>query len=89
MSETILRSCALSELLPDQCSPVLHSHHVTPISAGGEIDGHQVWVCSKHHPSLEALARRVLNWRSCTHEHRYPGAREACEARLNREALDR
>lgn len=77
------RTCALADLLPDECSSVLHSHHVTPVSAGGAIDGPQVWVCSRHHPMLESLARRVLRYRRCGHMHRSREAREACERRLN------
>ena len=54
-----------------------------PISAGGDPDGPTVWVCERHHPMLESLARRILKWKRCTHAHRYPGAREACEQKLN------
>ena len=79
MTEILSRSCVLADLIPDECSSVLHSHHVMPVSAGGDPDGAQVWVCSRHHPSLEALTRRVLRWRRCTHDHRYSWAREACE----------
>lgn len=80
------RTCALADLLPDDCRGSLHSHHVMPRSAGGADEGPQVWVCAHHHPMLEHLARRVLRWKTCPHRpgtHRYPGAREACERRLN------
>jgi hypothetical protein len=83
MSETLSRTCALSELLPGECTEVLHSHHVMPISYGGDPDGPQVWVCSRHHPRLEAMARRELSWRTCKHRHRYAWAKAECEARLN------
>jgi hypothetical protein len=79
------RVCALAELLPDLCSSVLHEHHITPISAGGDPDGPTAWVCERHHPMLESLARRVLKApRRCTHVHPYPGGKEACERRLAR-----
>jgi hypothetical protein len=92
MTEILSRSCVLADLIPDECSSVLHSHHVLPVSHGGDPDGAQVWVCSRHHPSLEALTRRVLRWRTCPHRpgvHRYPGAKEECERQLNRRGLTR
>lgn len=78
-------TCALADLLPDDCSSdgVLHRHHVRPISAGGDPLGQTVLVCTRHHPMLEAMARKCLRWKRCNHVHRYPGAREACERRLN------
>ena len=79
--------CALAELVPDECSGTLHWHHVMPVSAGGDPDGHTVQVCAHHHPMLEHLARRILRWKRCPHgpgAHPYPGSREACERRLNR-----
>jgi hypothetical protein len=57
-----------------------------PVSAGGDPNGKQVYVCAHHHPMLESLARRVLHWKTCPHRpgtHRYPGAKALCEARLN------
>lgn len=80
-------SCCLSRLLPDSCEGALHRHHVVPISLGGDPLGETVLVCARHHPALEALARRVIRWRSCKHEHRTREARESCERRLNRDAL--
>ena len=75
--------CVFAELVPGECSGTLHWHHVHPISAGGDPDGKTVPICSRHHPQLEAVARRILRWRSCPHVHRSPEAREACERRLN------
>ena len=86
LTATSRRTCALAELLPDECGDTLHRHHVMPISAGGDPDGPTVWVCDRHHPRLEMLARRVLGWKRCPHKpgtHRYPGAKEQCERRLN------
>jgi hypothetical protein len=83
LTATSRRTCALAELLPDECGDTLHRHHVMPISAGGDPDGPTVWVCERHHPRLEHLARRVLRWKRCTHYHPYPGGRDACERRLN------
>ena len=77
------RICALSELVPGECSGRLHEHHVMPISAGGDPNGKTVLLCQRHHPMVEALARRILRWRRCPHVHRSPEAREACERRLN------
>ena len=83
LTATSRRTCALAELLPDECGDTLHRHHVMPISAGGDPDGPTVWLCERHHPMLESLARRVLRWKRCTHFHPYPAGREACERRLN------
>lgn len=76
--------CCLAELLPGECSSALHWHHVTPISAGGPVDGPLVPVCSRHHPMLESLARRILKApKRCPHRHLTREARESCERRLN------
>jgi hypothetical protein len=59
-----------------------HRHHVDPDDPWSRT----VQVCASHHPKLEAALRSLRReppWRRCTHEHRYPGAREACERRLN------
>lgn len=76
-------TCAVSALVGGSCSGPLHLHHVTPLSAGGDFDGPTVLVCARHHPMVEALARRSHRERRCPHNHPYPGAREACERRLN------
>lgn len=84
--------CTVARLLGGYCTDRLDVHHlVRPEDGGGMFDvDNLVTVCSTHHPKLEALRRfmsRDRGWRSCTHEHRYPGAREECERRLNRELL--
>lgn len=81
--------CAAAELLGGECAGLIHRHHLHPISLGGDPDGETVEVCQRHHPSLEALARKLHGlpeWKHCNHVHPYPGAREACERRLNRAA---
>lgn len=78
--------CEVGTLLGTECEGPLHRHHVHPLSAGGEQFGRTVLVCLRHHPSLEALARRVWGereWKTCPHPHRTREAREACERRLN------
>ena len=88
---TLLREgCALHVLTGDACSGDVGLHHVHPISLGGDVDGETVPVCAKHHPSLEALARRVYGEprrRRCGHRHVTREGREACERRLNRDAV--
>jgi hypothetical protein len=82
--------CAVHELLGDECAGPIHRHHVYPLSHGGEDDGRTVSVCAHHHPSLEALARRVYGEREprrCPHRHVTAEARERCEARLNADVL--
>ncbi|HSE46091.1 MAG TPA: hypothetical protein VLA89_12265 [Gemmatimonadales bacterium] len=84
--------CEAAELLGGECAGPIHRHHVHPISLGGDPEGESVEVCSRHHPMLEALARKIHGlpeWKRCPHgpgAHRYPGAREDCERRLNRAA---
>ena len=76
-------TCAVSALVGGACSGPLHLHHVTPLALGGDFDSDTVLVCARHHPMVEALARRVHRRRRCTHRHFYPGARAECERRLN------
>jgi len=81
--------CAVGELLGTECFGPLHLHHVRPLQAGGDQFGNTVLVCERHHPSLEALARRVWKqqeWKRCPHVHRTREARESCERRLNAQA---
>lgn len=73
-----------------ECSGPVHLHHVHPLSAGGDAFGRTVEVCRRHHPMLEALARRVYGepeWKTCPHQHRTREAREACERRLNADVV--
>jgi hypothetical protein len=77
--------CAVHTLTGDACKGSLAYHHVQPVARGGE-DGPLVLLCARHHPVVEALARRLSGWKRCPHRpgtHRYPGAKEACERSLN------
>lgn len=73
----------------EDCHGLIHRHHVDDLDP----DSRTVPVCQRHHPQLQAALRRLRRpeseWKPCPHPpgtHRYPGAREACERRLNREA---
>jgi len=84
------RQCTVARLIGGTCSPTLDVHHLTPVSQGGEpyTDENLISVCHLHHPRLEALRRHLLaerGYRRCTHRHPYPGGREECERRLNRQ----
>lgn len=85
MTETLPTLCAAADLLPTPCAGPLHRHHVYPISRGGDELGRTVILCARHHPSVEAIARRLLEPRPrrCPHRHRTREAREACERRLS------
>jgi hypothetical protein len=78
--------CAAFELLGGECAGPIERHHVHPISLGGDPEGPTIPLCKRHHPMVEALARRVHGrkaWKSCPHQHRTREAREECERRLN------
>ena len=78
--------CAVHELLGGNCVGPIHQHHVEPMSLGGDELGYTVPVCARHHPMLEALARRVYGtqeYRRCPHRHATAEGRRACERRLN------
>lgn len=78
--------CAVHELLGGECSGPIARHHVWPVELGGDPHGRTVESCARHHPMLEALARRVYGLREprrCPHRHVTREARERCEARLN------
>lgn len=83
--------CTVSRLLGGDCSRHLDAHHLVPVrednSRAYDIDN-VITVCDRHHPQLEALRRSVVRKRvpRCRHRHVYPGAREACERRLARQA---
>lgn len=80
-------SCAVAELLGvEDCLGAIHLHHVHPLALGGDFGARTVPACARHHPMLEALARRAFRWQRCPHPHRTREAREACERRLNRAA---
>jgi 5-methylcytosine-specific restriction endonuclease McrA len=82
------RACS-GRFLGGECSAILDVHHIRPRDEGGTDDPSNLMVlCHVHHPMLEALRkailkRRVPARRTCPHRHPYPGAREACERRLN------
>lgn len=80
-------SCAAAELFGGECHGPIHRHHVHPISLGGDPNGETIEACARHHPMVEALARKMHGapeWKRCRHLHRTREAREACEQRLNR-----
>lgn len=63
------------------CAGLIAHHHVNP----NKRDSRTVQVCARHHPKLEAALRKLAAEpaKRCSHRHHYPGAREACERRLN------
>lgn len=81
--------CIVHILLGDvagPCSGLIHHHHVDP----ADPDSRTVQVCNGHHQrihaALRALSGSQRRWKRCRHRHAYPGARAACEARLNQAA---
>lgn len=78
--------CAAAELLGGECAGPIERHHVHPISLGGAPEGDTIQLCRRHHPMVEALARRIHGleeWKRCPHQHRSLESRELCERRLN------
>src|SRR5262245_51137319 len=78
--------CLVAELLGDAagpCSGLIHRHHLDPLDEHSRT----VPVCNGHHQRLHATLRGLYApekpWKTCTHTHRYPEGREACERRLN------
>ena len=72
--------------LAGDCAGYIHRHHVDP----SDPDSRTLQVCASHHSHLHAVLRALeapeRSWKRCPHPpgtHRYPGAREACERRLN------
>ena len=69
------------------CKGLIHLHHVDP----EDPDSRLLSVCASHHTRMHAALRALLTpsepeWKPCPHPpgtHRYPGAREACERKLN------
>ena len=83
--------CTVGWLLGGRCSRHLHTHHIVPRDLGGtDDDDNLLTACARHHPMVEAIRNEIMRrrgWRRCPHApgtHRYPGAKEACERRLNR-----
>ena len=78
--------CFVDLLLGDAAGPcrgLIHHHHVHPADPASRT----VQVCAAHHPQVHAVLSRLgPRRRRCHHNHRYPGAREACERRLNQAA---
>jgi hypothetical protein len=83
--------CTLTYLFGDaagECGGLIHLHHVDP----SDPDSRLLPVCARHHTRLHAALRALLTpseteWKVCPHRpgtHRYPGAKEECERRLNR-----
>ena len=78
-------TCAVAELFGTECAGPIALHHVRPLRFGG-IEERTVSCCARHHPALEALARRVHGQRElrrCRHRHVTREARIECERRLN------
>lgn len=69
------------------CKGLIHLHHTNP----EDPDSRTIQVCNSHHQRLHAALRALLTpsepeWKLCPHgpgTHRYAGAREECERRLN------
>ena len=69
------------------CKGLIHLHHTDP----EDPNSRTIQVCNSHHQRLHAALRALLTpsepeWKVCPHKpgtHRYPGAKEACERRLN------
>jgi len=85
--------CAVALLLGPTvglCSGLIAHHHVDP----EDPHSRTVQVCNSHHSKLHAVLRFFADpergWKRCPHNgaHRYPGAKEACERRLNRHLVD-
>jgi hypothetical protein len=87
--------CTVSRLLGGECSGVLHVHHIEPAderpALAFELDN-LATACAGHHARWEALRRALVRerrrgYRRCPHPHPTRAGREACERRLNAEAL--
>jgi hypothetical protein len=82
--------CSVGRLIGGDCHSTLHVHHVKAIAEGGapfDVDN-LITVCATHHPSLEALRRRIVaEAPRCTHYHPYRQGREECERRLRQRHL--
>ena len=70
------------------CKGLIHLHHTDP----GDPDSRTIQVCASHHTRLHAALRVLLTpsgpeWKTCTHKHRYPEGKAACERRLNAHLL--
>lgn len=80
--------CVMEEIFGfEDCLGSIHRHHVDP----DDPDSRTIEVCNSHHQRLHAALRALrapeTAWKPCPHPpgtHRYPGAKEACERKLNR-----
>lgn len=82
--------CVVHDLIGGECAGPIGRHHVWPIELGGDPRGRTIESCARHHPMLEALARRVYSipeYRRCPHVHPTLEGRLACERRLNAVAV--
>lgn len=66
------------------CKGLIHLHHTDPTDENSRL----IQVCNAHHQRLHAALRALLTpsepeWKTCTHVHRYPEGKAACERRLN------
>ena len=84
--------CVVSFLFGEAAGPcrgLITRHHVDPEDPSSR----SFQVCIAHHNKVQTALRRLLKpprWKRCPHKpgtHRYEGAKEACERRLNRELL--
>ena len=88
-------NCIIEVLFGDVAGPCgdrIDRHHIDK----NDPESRTVEVCLVHHPTLEAFLDALLVgkaaakplWKKCPHgrgAHRYPGAREECERKLNAE----
>lgn len=81
--------CIVEFLLGDAVGPchgLVHRHHVDPDDPFSRTYS----VCNGHHQRMHTILRALDSkpkWKHCNHTHRYPGAKEACERRLNRDLV--
>lgn len=66
------------------CKGLIALHHTDP----EDPDSRLLQVCAGHHARLHTALRALLTpsepkWKTCTHIHRYPEGKAACERRLN------
>jgi hypothetical protein len=83
--------CVIHDLFGEaagECKGLIHRHHVDP----HDPDSRTIEVCNSHHQRVHAALRAltiVPEWKRCPHPpgtHRYPGAKDECERRLNSQA---
>lgn len=95
--DTVLRRdgfrCVVGYLfgVEHECHPTLDAHHIIPRDEGGTDDpDNGITVCHRHHPTAEAIRRRLTaELPPCHHRHRYAHARQECDERRRRELVAR